>query len=535
MRGYMLTGDTSFVGSLDQEQKEIDANFAQLKEMVSDNPPQVVRAEDLIQAKDAWLEHVRGSFSQRSLATGPNADWTVAGKAMMDALITKFDTFTAVEEDLRRQRRKEMGQMKLALVYAGGGLLAILTLTVVQVVRRNFIELAGDYRSALHTIEQRQVELEEQKEWFRVTLTSIGDGVIVTDEMGRVVFMNHEAEALTEWKSAEAHLKPLPEVFKIINEETRIPVEDPVSKVFREKKVVGLANHTVLISSQGRESPIEDSAAPIHSLRGKVLGVVLVFHDATEMRLAQNTLKTHSENLEKTVRERTVNLQQTVADLETFSYTISHDLRSPLRAMQGFAQALAEDHSDHLDDQAKNYLDRIQKGAERLDRLIQDMLAYTRISRQETPLVPLDLDNCLRDIIQHYPNFHPPAAQIEVMGSLPRVLGRESALTQVISNLLGNAAKFVANGTTPQIKVWGEDLGPRVRLWIQDNGIGIAPRDYDRIFQMFIQVNESSLYGGTGIGLAIVKKAVEVMQGTVGVQSEEGRGSKFWVELNKAP
>jgi PAS domain S-box-containing protein len=534
VRGYLLTGDSTFVASLDQEHKEMDAAFFDLKKLVNDNPAQVARAEDLIQTKNAWFEHTQQSVTQRSQGINANADWTTTGKILMDDVVKKFDKFTGVEEGLRQQRQKRVRRMKQSLVYVGSGLVVLLSLTVGQLVRRTFTTLAGDYRSALEISHQRQADLEEQKEWFRVTLGSIGDGVIVTDIAGRVVFMNRESERLTGWKSTDAHLQPLQVIFKIINEDTRNPVEDPVNRVFREKKVVGLANHTVLISSQGQEWPIEDSAAPILDGGGKLLGVVLVFHNAMEMRQAQNTLKAYSEDLEKKVTERTLSLQQTVAELETFSYTISHDLRSPLRAMQGFAQAVVEDYADKLDETGKNYLDRIGNAAERLDRLIQDLLAFTRISREEAPLVEIDLDKSVRDIIEHYPNLRPPAVQIEVIGTLPKVLGREAAVTQVISNLLGNAVKFVAPGTVPSIEVWSEDLGPQVRLFIQDNGIGIAARDFERIFQMFTQVNAPTVYGGTGIGLAIVKKAVQALHGSVGLESEAGTGSKFWVELSKS-
>jgi PAS domain S-box-containing protein len=534
VRGYIITGEPSFVQSFAQEQREVDADFAKLKSLVSDNPPQVARAEELIQAKNAWFEHSRNVVGQLSASITPDKEWTMEGKGLMDQVTAKFQAFTAVEKDLRQQRLKRVRKMKQILAYAGGVLVLVLAVTVGLSAKRHLTNLAADYRSLLRVIEQRQMELEDQKEWFRVTLTSIGDGVIVTDGKGRIVFMNPEAEGLTEWKTADAHLKPLVEVFKIINETTRNPVDDPVEKVFREKKVVGLANHTVLLSRQGKEWPIEDSAAPIYNSQGEMLGAVLVFHNATEMREAQNNLKNYSLDLEQKVTERTLNLKQTVVELESFSYTISHDLRSPLRAMQGFAQALLEDNAEQLDDQGKNYLDRIKNAAERLDRLIQDLLAYTRISRQEAPLVPLDLDKFVHDIVEHYPNLRSPAAQVEVIGVLPKVMGREAALTQVISNLLGNAAKFVIPGTVPHIKVWSEDLGPKVRLYIQDNGIGIAPRDYERIFQMFVQINDPALYGGTGIGLTIVKKAVQMMHGTIGLQSQEGEGSKFWVDLNKA-
>jgi PAS domain S-box-containing protein len=541
-RGYFLTGSPIFINSIEQEHRDIDASFARLKTLVQDNPSQLIRADDLIQAKDTWLAYAENNINTRSHGIVPSFDSLILGKNIMDGVLDKFGKFNAEEESLRQQRVDRVRLMKTVLLYGGGGLALLLSFIVGQLVRRNFTDLAQVYRTALSTIEQRHAEvvrseadLEAQKEWFRVTLSSIGDGVIVTDEVGRVVFMNQEAERLTEWKSIEAMLKPLPTVFKIVNEISRAAVEDPVAKVFREKKVVGLANHTILISALGQETPIEDSAAPIYNAEGKMLGVVLVFHDALEMRHAQNTLKAHSQDLEKMVTQRTLSLQQTVTELEAFSYTISHDLRSPLRAMQGFSQAILEDYGDKMDDHGRDYLHRIKNAAERLDRLIQDLLAYTRLSRQETPLVPLDLDRCVRDIIEHYPNLREPVAHIEVVGVLPKVWGREASLTQVISNLLGNAAKFVLEGTVPQIKIWSEDLDPRVRLWIQDNGIGIAPRDFERIFQMFVQINEATIYGGTGVGLAIVHKAMQTMHGSVGVESEEGKGSKFWVELAKAP
>jgi PAS domain S-box-containing protein len=531
VRGYVITGGPSLLDSLEQQGQQMDKSFARLKTLVKDNPRQVDRAEAIIQAKDAWLAHTRENVVERSQLSIPNPNQTIVGTNLMSEVKNKFNEFIAVEEDLRQQRLTRVRRMKQILIYAGGGLFMVLSLAVGQLVRRDFINMAGTYRVALSRVEQRQAELHEQKEWFRVTLSSIGDGVIVTDEKGRVAFMNHEAELLTGWNSLEAHLKPLPLVFNIINEKTRTPVEDPVVRVFREKKVVGLANRTVLISSQGQECPIEDSAAPIYNARGEMLGVVLVFHNATELRSAQNTLKAYSEELEKKVAQRTVNLEQTVAELETFSYSISHDLRSPLRAMQGFAQALMEDYAGNLDERGKHYLNRIQKAAERLDRLIQDLLAYTRMAHEETPLVPIDLNKLVRDIIEHYPNFRPPAVEIEIAGGLPTVMGREAALTQVVSNLLGNATKFVSAGTVPHIKISSEPRGDKVRIWIEDDGIGIAPRDFDRIFQMFIQINDSSLYGGTGVGLAIVKKAVLSMQGSVGLESKEGVGSKFWVEL----
>jgi PAS domain S-box-containing protein len=442
---------------------------------------------------------------------------------------------------LRDLRLHRLRVMKTDLVWCGAAIVVLICLLIAYVVHKQMMLLAASYREALERSEQRaealarsERDLEAQKEWLRVTLTSIGDGVVVTDPSGRVVLMNHEAERLTGWSQTEALHQPLHSIFKIVNEETRVTVSDPVEKVLREKKVIGLANHTVLISRSAHEWPIEDSAAPITDAKGDILGVVLVFHDATDLRLAQKSLKAYSIELEKQVADRTVVLQQTISELKAFSYSVSHDLRSPLRAMQGFSEALIEDYSDKLDEQGKNYLERIKNASLRLDRLIQDLLSYTRISRQVDPLEVIDLDRMTRDTIQHDANLNPPSATVTIEGVLPKVMGRGPALNQVVTNLIGNAVKFMAPGTKAEVKVRAEDRGPIVRLWFEDNGIGIAPDDQEKIFDMFTQINDPSKYGGTGVGLAIVKKAMETMRGAVGVDSSRGSGSRFWVDLIKA-
>ena len=539
LRAYLFAGDKTFVTTLPQRRAEADKAFLDLKSLVQDNPQQTLRAENLISQKDLWFD-----FASANAAKPGEEPGTVIRLADQLALQlrTQFRDFSQAEEVLHDQRVTNVDHAKRALAWTSGILALVLAITVSQLVRRQFLGLALEYESALKTIEQRhaalarsEADLEEQKEWFRVTLSSIGDGVIVTDREGRIVFMNHESERLTGWKNVEALLKPLAQVFRLISESTREKIGDPIETVLQQGRIVGIASSSVLVARGGEEYPIEDSAAPIRDSKGNILGVVLVFHDATEVRQAQAELRLHSEELEHRVKERTTALRQTVSELEAFSYTVSHDLRSPLRAMQGFAQAVLEDYGDKVDEQGRRYLDRIKNAAERLDRLIQDLLSFTRVAREDAPLVPLDADKILRDIIDNYPNLHPPAAEVEVLGVIPRVLGHEASLTQVLSNLLGNAAKFVPQGTAPHIRVWAEDVKDHIRIWVEDNGIGIAPEDYERIFQMFVQVNESQLYGGTGVGLAIVRKAVESMHGSVGLESIDQGGTRFWVELAKAP
>ena len=253
------------------------------------------------------------------------------------------------------------------------------------------------------------------------------------------------------------------------------------------------------------------------------------------------------------VAERTATLEETVAELQAFSYSIAHDMRSPLRAMQSFAQFLFEEYSSKLDEQGIDYLQRIMRSAARLDGLIQDVLSYSSVLHATMVMEPMDLDRLIHDLILTYPNGL--KTKIHIQGKLPKVVGSEALLTQCFSNLLSNAAKFVSPGTNPHIEVWAEDCigerrgtdaekakpsmlsgpgGASVRIWVEDNGIGIAQENRERIFGMFERINPAKKYQGTGIGLAVVRKAAERMGAQLGLESELGTGSRFWIALQKA-
>lgn len=254
----------------------------------------------------------------------------------------------------------------------------------------------------------------------------------------------------------------------------------------------------------------------------------------TEVALAaaQAKLTRHAADLEMTVAERTAKLREMVQELETFSYSIAHDMRAPLRSMQGFGHFLLQEYSEKLDATGLGYLNRLTASAERMDRLIQDVLNYSQIVRAELSLGPVDLGRLLPEIIETYPAFHDAGTRITLVGPFPTVLGNDAALTQCVSNLLGNAIKFVGPGVTPIVRVWAETREGRARILVRDNGIGIDPDQHQKIFAIFERA--STGYEGTGIGLAIVKKATERMRGSVGLESAPGQGSTFWIELELA-
>jgi len=245
--------------------------------------------------------------------------------------------------------------------------------------------------------------------------------------------------------------------------------------------------------------------------------------------------KRAEEHLEAIVAERTAQLREKVGELEIFSYSVSHDLRGPLRALRGFSDLLLEEHASTLKGKAVDYLKRISTAARRMDQLIEDVLSYTRVVGKEMRLKAVDLDELVHQILESYPQLQGEEVDFGIAERLPSVLGHEASLTQCLSNLLANAVKFVAPGVRPKIKVGAETTDTHVRLWIEDNGIGIAPQHHERIFAIFERVVDREAYDGTGMGLAIVRKAVQRMNGRVGVESTLGQGSKFWVELQKAP
>lgn len=256
--------------------------------------------------------------------------------------------------------------------------------------------------------------------------------------------------------------------------------------------------------------------------------IVRWFGSATDI----DEQKRAQEILERTVAERTARLRDTVAELEHFSYTITHDMRAPLRAMHTFAEILVEEYRPKLDATGADYLRRISSAAIRMDNLITDALSYAKAVQVELRLERVEPSPFLRGVVDSYPQFQPPHAAIVVAENLPAILANPAGFTQCVSNLLGNAVKFVVPGRQPEVNVTAEVRGSVVRLWFADNGIGIPEDQQQRIFGMFERL--SSRYEGTGVGLALVRKVAEKMRGKVGVESEPGRGSRFWLEFQRA-
>lgn len=254
--------------------------------------------------------------------------------------------------------------------------------------------------------------------------------------------------------------------------------------------------------------------------------------DVTDRTQAQRTLQDLNTLLEQRVTDRTAQLEETNQELQAFTYSVSHDLRAPLRVMQGFAQALQEDYGDRLDEMAQTYLQSITNSAIQMDTLISDLLAYSRLTRAQMELRPTDLNQVVAQAYrQVQAQIATTGAALAIAPQLPTVIAHAPTLVQVVANLLSNALKFVIPGTPPQITIEFALQENQVCLSVRDNGIGIAPEHQQRIFRVFERLHGVETYPGTGIGLAIVEKGIERMRGRVGVASQLGAGSRFWLLL----
>lgn len=383
--------------------------------------------------------------------------------------------------------------------------------------------LTDAFNRMLSETQENQTRLAEQARLLDLS----SDAIIVRDMEERILFWSRGAEELYGWSRAEALGKVKPQ---LLLTEYPEPLERITAALERDGRWTGDLIHT---RRDGGRIHVSARWVLDRDRRQDPATVLITDTDITARKQAEELMKSEATRLDALVAQRTARLQETVGELEAFSYSISHDMRAPLRAMQGYAKALLEDYQERLDPEAMQYLERISRSSNRLDSLIQDVLAYSRVAKGEVDLHRVDVNRLLEDIISSHPEFQPPYARLTVERPLHPVLGHEAYLTQCVTNLLGNAIKFVPDRVVPEIRVRSERLDGKVRLWFEDNGIGIHPLHHERIFQIFGQVYPEKKYGGTGIGLAIVRKAAQRMNGEVGVDSAMDRGSRFWLILNE--
>ena len=386
---------------------------------------------------------------------------------------------------------------------------------------------------------------EEALAQLAAIIESSNDAIVSKTLDGIVKTWNKSAERMFGYTAEEMVGKS---ITIIIPEHRRNEETEIIARVIRGERVEHF--ETIRQRKDGSFLEISLTVSPVKDESGRIIGASKIARDISERRRAEDELArlyriaqtevAERKKAEDRVRELNQELEARVrartAELESFSYTIAHDLRAPLRSIHRFSDLVREDYADRLDEEGVMYLRRLASSAARMDRLIEDLLRYSRVARADIELTPIDLGELITELrAQTEGEFEERNARLTVQDGMPLVLGHRVLLNHAVSNLLANALKFVPQGVSPDIRIHADRRNDLVRLTVRDNGTGIAPQYHDRIFKIFEQLDPEESFPGTGVGLAITKKAVERMRGHVGVDSELGRGSCFWIELAAAP
>ena len=508
-RGYLFTGDPRYLAPYEGAATDVAAHIDTLARLTADNPEQQARIPKLRELSQAKLNELAESIRLYQSGKSDEARALIvsgSGKGLMDQLRGLIAEMVAEENSLGSARlaayRKSV-RLTFATIYVASGLAAIGLGFLAYYILREI-----DLR------ERHARQIEAREEWFRVTLTSLGDAVIATDGQGLVTFLNPIAEELMGIQMSYAKGKQIQTVFPIFNESTLAPVENPVDKVMELGRVVGLANHTVLKRSDGTLIPIEDSAAPIRDSDEKLVGVVLVFRDASVERKSQELLR-KSEKLAAAAR---------------LSATVAHEINNPLEAIGNLLYLTKG--MEGLPHGAQENLSVAELELERVSHITRQTLGFFRESK-----VPdqVDVAAMVESVLRLHSNkLNTKSIKlVREFGECPRVLGLSGELKQVVANLISNAADAAPEHGTIQVKLscLQTTEGTLVELSVQDNGPGIPDEHREQIFEPFFTTKKDV---GTGLGLWVSKEIIDRHGGTIQVLSSNGEsatGTVFKVHL----
>ncbi len=538
-RGYLLTGEASYLEPYENAIRLLPTHTARLRALTADNPgqqSQLLRLDGLIGAKLSEIATTIRARDTEGPAAASRIVRTDVGMRTMDSIRALLSVMRDEESRLYAAREIQMqGAARMATAVNIAGLVVAFVLVLAATVLTIRALRHRDHEHALRQTSEAVAAVSQESEArLRTTLESIGDGVIATDDEGRVTLMNPMAQALTGWTDAGARGRPIEEVFAIVNETTRQPVENPVTKVRREGTIViGLASHTILLARDGREIPIADSAAPIKMPGSRVQGVVVVFRDVS----TQHELERQRAAILRIEQAARQEAEAANRAKDEFVATLSHELRTPLSSIFGWTRML---HSGSLDGAtARRAVEVIERSARTQMQLIDDLLDTSRMvaGKLRLDLRAVDLRAVVETAIDTVrPGVQAKGVRIESHTG-PRLVvvsGDPDRLQQIVWNLLSNAIRFTPPGG--RIDVWLDEHQGQEQIRVVDTGSGIKPEFLPHVFERFRQADASSsrVHSGLGIGLALVRHLVELHGGSVVAESEgEGRGATFSVRLPK--
>lgn len=519
-RGYLLTGEPRYLAPYRDAVQRVWGRFDRLGELVRD-PAQADRLGRLRSLTEAKLRELAETVALR--ADGFEAALAVVrtdlGQRLMEEIEADIRAFREEQQHLL-DRRVAAQQRSAAWATGSASFTGILALASA---------ILGAVLLVRETSRARLIESEER---FRNLAENIQEVFWISDPSSRkVLYANPAFERV--WGLPRGALYADGTLWaESVLPEDRARVE----AAFAERAASGGYDETYRIRRRdGALRWIRDRGWPVRDRGGALRYVVGVADDISEIMAAQDALARSRDELEKRVEERTARLAELNRELDAFAYSISHDLRAPLRAMHGYADALVEDYGEALPEEGRHYVDRIAAAAVRMDRLIQDILAYSRLTREELPLRRVSLEAVVDHVLARTSaSISDARAEVEVDRPLPEVRAHMPTLVQAVENLVSNALKFRRPDRPPHVRIGAERRGAMVRVRVEDEGIGLDPSQHERIFRPFERLHGVETYPGSGIGLAIVRKSIERMGGACGVESNPGAGSRFWFELPAA-
>lgn len=396
----------------------------------------------------------------------------------------------------------------------------------------DLLDRYNDELEAKTLAQSAQLFLSEQR--ALTTLHSIAEGVITTDANATVQYMNPAAEQLTGWTLEAARGKPVTDVFRIIDGATRRELVDPAARCLELGRPISASRETILLHREAKEFWINGSAAPLSDANGNAVGAVIAVNDVTARVQAEQELRRHQDHLEELVDDRTAALRASLKELESFSYSVSHDLRSPLRSIDGFSKILLEDYDDVLDAAGKDSLHRVRSASQHMGRLIDDLLKLSRLTRRDMSRERVDISGMAHDIAHRLQEQHPERRIDFTIDDSLMALGDPNLLQVALDNLIGNAVKYTSMEEVAKIVVHGTPAEERPDEWvfcIADNGVGFDMRYAGKLFGAFQRLHNLDAFEGTGIGLATTARVIERHGGRIWAESAPNEGARFYFTL----
>jgi PAS domain S-box-containing protein len=500
LRGFLITHDTTFLQPYHEAAQKLEPEFKTLFDLKRRDPEQTARLQRLQTASHAWQQEARQTIAQGIPATDLTPQM-FERKRQMDSLRAIADEFIAAETSTRSSRSFIALRVDNVTLYGLLALVLLLALLLAWEIRRIFQKLAATYTQQIEEVKRRGDESYARMQWLNTTLRSIGDAVVACDPEGRVVFMNGVAEQLTGWKEAEADRLPLSQIFSIYNQRTRAKVENPVEVVRRSGKIVGLANHTMLVSKDRTEFHIDDSAAPILDKDGRMIGIVLVFRDISERYTSELALM-RAEKL---------------ASAGRLAASIAHEVNNPL---EGLVNLIYLARSEEDIPKIRRHLADADRELQRIAHITRQSLGFYRENSSASLFRP---DVVIREAFDFY-SFRAAHAQVTLHVNIEteqNAWGNPGELRQVISNLLANSLDACATGDAICVRVRAtrssrDPAVEGVRIVVADTGCGIGPENRKRIFEPFFTTKKDT---GTGLGLWVSRELIEKHGGHLGVRS----------------